>query len=363
MALAPIKRRRWQLFCLIALAFVAWWLAAMFNAQQRLRSQPPLPTATTFLSDQVTAMPRKLWNLSLGSDGFVYGSRGPELLRIVPGGEEVESLHVFEQAISAIHQSTFGLLMVATDSDRWDNNRLCRIYRMDEGGGFKLIKTIERGVALPWSISSDSAGRIFVGEYGPQQQGSAKTVWRSDDGGDSWAVSYQALDQDKTHIHRVAVDPYTDDVWVTVGDGKNRAMLRSQDHGETWQQLRDDQSTGVAFTEDAIYWGRDEKGDAGITQYDRASGRFSNVLKLVKLGNFGGSIYSMTSSDDGTVYAATMKYAEQEHVASLWAGRNQQWQPLAFIDSEAGRGTGLETVAGPDKEGWIYITGFKIKTR
>ncbi len=346
-----------RLVFVVAIAALIMVVVNRYNNQQ-----PTLPIADTILDERVYSTSFKLWKLSLGTDGTVYGARAHELYRVIDNGNQIEPLYQFDDPITGIHQTASGLLIVATDKGRWSSTTPSRIYRSRDGGSqFEWVKTIESGTVLHWSISSDAEDRIFLGEYGPQQVGMSKTVWRSSDQGDSWQVVFSAPNRDKVHIHRVAVDPYTEDVWVTVGDGKNRVMQRSQDHGDSWQQMARDQSLGVVFLPDAIYWGRDEKGNPGVTRFDRRTQKFGNALQLDERGNFGGSIYTMTSDSSGAIYAATMKYADQDHVASVWRGLADQWQPLMYLGSEADVGTAMETLAGPDKEGWIYLTGYKIR--
>jgi hypothetical protein len=112
-------------------------------------------------------------------------------------------------------------------------------------------------------------------------------------------------------VHRVAVDPYNGDVWVTVGDGKkNRGTFRSTDGGNTWQKVRVSQATAVVFTADGIYWGEDvTEGEISLTH--RLDGKTATGFKVANLGKY--------------------------------------------------EGVGLETIAGPDRDGWLYVRGFRIR--
>ena len=106
------------------------------------------------------------------------------------------------------------------------------------------------------SISSDQ-DFLYIGEYGPKQPGLSKNVWRYNVSSGEWKVIFQAPVHSESHIHRVAVDPYTTNLWVTVGDTrKNRGVFMSKDQGVSWTQARDSQATGVAFSADRIYWGK-----------------------------------------------------------------------------------------------------------
>ncbi len=327
------------------------------------RNIPVLPVVTEVLSPDIVESNFRLGNLTLGGTGRVYGSRGDVLHRVTADGQRTEVVNSLPARISAIHERADGLLVVATDDDHWDPRKPCTIYRsMDGGQSFEQVKQIEGGAVLWWSLDSDSEGRLFMGEYGPQGQGMSKTLWRSLDDGASWQEVYRAPDQDKVHLHRVAVDPWTDEIWLTVGDGGNRNMLRSSDHGETWIQVERLQATAVAFAEDAIFWGRDKKGKPGVLRYDRQSGRFSTWFNPRSRGNYAGSIYDMAYLPGGYLIVPFMKYPDQPHVASVWRGdANGEWTLILQLASEQGEGAGLTTVAGPDRDGWVYMSGYQFR--
>jgi hypothetical protein len=321
-----------------------------------------LPVATEVFSSRLVPSSFWLGNLTLGGQGSVYGTRGKALHRIIDNGSATAILHTFDHNISAIHERADGLMIVVTDNDPKDPKKPCRIYRSyDEGMSFELLKTIEGGTILWWSIDSDRDGRLYIAEYGPQQKDMSKTLWRSHDDGSSWQAIYHAPDNTETHLHRIAVDPYTDDLWLTMGDGKNRAMLKSSDHGAHWQKIKRLQATAVAFGPNAIYWGKDQKDHPGILRYDRKSKRFKYYFKPDKYGNYGGSIYDMLRLPSGELVAPFLKYPNQEHVASVWIGRGKNWKPMLHLASEHGKGAGLETIAGPDNAGWVYLSGYQFK--
>jgi len=326
------------------------------------RNAPALPVETKIYSSNLIPSNFYLKNLSLGGTGTVYGSLGNKLYRVVEQGQDKQQIHRFSSTISAIHERDDGLLVVATDDDHWDPQKPCRIYRSsDAGETFDQVKTIQGGAALHWSIDSDRAGRIYLAEYGPQKVGMSKTLWRSDDDGTHWRAIYKAPDKDKIHLHRIAVDPYTDDLWLTAGDGTHRAMLTSNDHGESWRQVERLQSTAVAFTEHAIFWGRDKKGKPGVLRYDRHTQNFKTEFNPRSHGNFGGSVYELLYLPSGELIVPFVKYPDQTHVATVWRGRpDGEWNMLIQLASEQGKAAGFGTIAGPDKHGWVYMPGYQL---
>ncbi len=345
-----------------SLSVLALLIAGSLFVLNQYFSRPALPSATQILSPAVQKSKFWLNRLHLGTDGQVYGAKADALYTIEEDGSKTKFLYRFKQPITGIHQRKDGLLIVATDEDYWDATKPCYVYRSsDNGQTFERIKTIEQGAAIWWSISSDRAGRIYLAEYGPQQKGMSKTLWRSDDNGDTWVSIYQAPDENKIHLHRVAVDPYTDTIWLTLGDGKHRAMLKSVDHGSNWQHVARLQATAVAFGPKAIYWGKDEKGSSGVLRYDRQTEQFDDYFMPRKFGNYGGSIYDLLRLDSGELIVPFMKYADQSHLASVWRGKDDIWAPLLQLAGQTGIGSGLPTIAGPDLDGWVYLPGYQIK--
>lgn len=324
---------------------------------------PTLPAATRVVSSALQASHFNLPILVLGGRGAVYGARGGKLYRLGGHGREAALMFTFPDHVTAIHERKDGLLIVITDNDQWDPQKPCRVYRSsDAGKTFEQVKQIDGGSALWWSITSDRDGRLYLAEYGPQKKGMSKNLWRSDDDGGTWRVIFQAPDRDKVHLHRIAVDPFSDELWLTVGDGRNRMMLTSRDHGEHWQEIERLQATAVAFDQDAIYWGMDRKGEPGVLRYDRDSGQFSTLFDPSSRGNYGGSVYDMVGLPDGGLVVPFMKYPDQDHVASVWQRQpDGEWRPLLELASERGKGSGFNTVAGPDNDGWVYMPGYQFK--
>ncbi|MFT5115738.1 MAG: photosystem II stability/assembly factor-like uncharacterized protein [Parasphingorhabdus sp.] len=328
-----------------------------------LQEQDPLPVETKILDDRVMPVDYKLGIFSLNpATKTVYGARGVELYRINENGDQITLVNRFSDKINAIHFASSGLY-VATDNNHWEAEKPCRIYRSVDGGqSFKQIWTMQDSSVLWWSITSNSKGDVFLGEYGPRDIGISKRVWRSTNEGETWQVVFQADNNDRLHIHRVIVDPFTDDIWITVGDGsKNRGAFVSRDGADSWQRLLDTQATSIIFTSNAVYFGEDHRKYGRVSRYDRDSGQYEEVFQAADFGNYGGSVYDLGLGDGGNVYVPTMKYDNQDHIASLWTGRGDKWKLLLRLESHAGKATGLSTIAGPDSSGLMYVTGYKIR--
>ncbi len=324
-----------------------------------------LPAQSRVVAGDVHSVDYVLRNLTLSPDGTVLGSYGRKIYRITDNGDRLEFVNELPAIIQAIHVTQSGDVLVSTDDNIHSAARACKIYLADSDiRRFELIKTIKGGSAIWWSLASNKKGQFFAGEYGPRKEAFSNTVWSFDRGQSRWSPVFIAPQKKHTHIHRVAVDPFTDDLWMSMGDGPDsRGVFRSRDSGDTWERIIDSQAPSVAFTKDAIYWGEDSGKGGIIFRYERATQKTEQVLDVSDFGSYGGSIYDMTVDADGMVYAATMKYADQNHVATLWKGKDKKWQLVMEFESQPGKAVDVGTIAGPDKNGWIYVTGYKIRNK
>jgi hypothetical protein len=342
------------------------WVAALAALLWLLGCKPAehLPVEARIESGGVEPLNVDLSLFANGLDGYVFAAQGATLVRLINGGRTLEPLYRFDDPIAGIHTTPSGLVLVSTTRDHWDSTAPCRVFiSRDRAHSFELTKEIDRpgGCALWWSFASSADGTLYLGEYGPRQDGMSKTVWRSRDGGRSWQPVFHAPLNDNAHVHRVAVDPYTGHVWVTVGDGSpNHGVFRSTDGGDTWNKVRASQATGVAFSEQGIYWGEDMS-DGEISFTSRNNGATDRVLRVSDRGSYGGSVYDLAIGRSGRVYAPFMKYPNQNHIATLWSGSGPEWKLLLRLASRPGEGVNVPTIAGPDRDGWLYISGYRIR--
>jgi hypothetical protein len=294
--------------------------------------------------------------------GCAYGKRGGVLYRSDDRFETAYVIHEFDSIIAGMYVMPNGMLFVSTDDDTHDRAKECRIWRSSDGGGtFVQVKTIVEGCALNWSFASDRENTLYMGEYGPKMPDCSKTVWRTRDYGDTWEASLRLPNVEGIHVHVVAVDPYTDYVWAVNGDIGYDGTWVSEDHGATWKKVRENEApTSVVFTEDAIWWGED--GDWGtITRYDRATGEYRTAVVASEHGNYGGSVYAMTRGKSGLFYACMVKYSRQPHTPALWAGDGVEWQPVLPVAVPRNEDGGFTTIGGPDRDGWFYVEGYRIR--
>ena len=279
------------------------------------------------------------------------------LVRLDWSGIQATPVHTFGNPIMGIHCTGDGTMFVSTDYDHRSPDYPCSLFRSVDGArSFAFVKELPTGAALWWSMAHDRDNHLYVGEYGPYAPGMANRVWKTTDNGDSWRVVFEAPPRYGIHIHRVAVDPYTNDVWVTHGDAEV-GTYRSRDGGLSWSFVRASKATAAAFTEDAIYWGEDDS--LGIvTRYDRKTGEFDPVLVVSQRGHYGGSVFDMTIGPSGQVYVPFKRYFVHSHVPSIWVGRDREWRLLQELEEPR---TGASHITPPDRNGYMYFMHHRIR--
>ncbi|MBI2501818.1 MAG: hypothetical protein HYW07_01125 [Candidatus Latescibacteria bacterium] len=324
-------------------------------AKLALDSTRPLPEV------EIRRVKYSLGFFAVSPAGQAFGAADNTLYRIVDQGDRIEAVHSFADPIQGLHFLPNGYLFVSIDQDRWNPDKPCRIYRStDQGLSFERVRTLRASCALWWSFASDSQNNLYLGEYGPRDRGLSKKVWKSADLGRTWKVVLQIPDVDGAHVHRVAVDPYTGDIWVTNGDGPHEAIYVSRDGGQRWFWQRFSQATSVVFTPEAIIWGEDTY-EGAVTRYDRQAGIYEKTLSANLEGNYGGSVYDMARGRSGLIYVPMMKYADQTHRPSLWVGDGRRWRLLLDLGSKRGRFAGFVQISLPDQWGYLYVDRYKIR--
>jgi len=317
---------------------------------------------STALAQRIYKTPEALLSTVSGPGNTVYGKSGQTLYVSTDGMQTKSSLYRFNDIITGLYCMLDGTLFVATDNGTFDAEAPCYIWRSRDGGlSFDKVKDLGGASALNWSFASDSKKNIYVGEYGAKPGAVSRRVWKSSDFGESWEAVFYAPKSDSVHVHVVAVDPYTDNLWVSNGDTGFSGLHVSEDQGASWTTVREGvQPTSVAFTRDAIFWGED--GEAGIiSRYDRLTGTFSEEFVASDRWEYGGSVYAMTAGADGYVYASMVRYPGKKYKAAVFAGRNGVWHAIHDFDIDYVAGQGFTTMSSRSGDGYIYLDGYRIK--
>lgn len=338
-------------------------LLVLLACTQYSNSLQPPHDAEIF-SDAIQPVAYHLQRFTIDSRGQAYAAGGNTLYKIDSINDQLSEIFEFDAAILGFHITDGDLFIISTDNSHWRESVPCNIYVSDNyGKDFTRIKQIYGGCPVWMSISSDET-HVYIGEYGPKKPNLSKTVWAYNPDSGEWRIVFQAELESEAHIHRVAVDPFTGNLWVTVGDSqKNRGVFLSKDKGASWTQVLDSQATAVAFLADRIFWGEDKKNYGGIFSSTTDGDRPVSVFNARAHGNFAGSIYELLVLPDGALLAPIMKYPENNNLASLWYSDGMDWQLLMIFESLPGQGKDTSSIAGPDKNGFILLTGYKINWR
>lgn len=108
------------------------------------------------------------------------------------------------------------------------------IRSTDNGTSWDTTLTYKDDTSATWNIAEDTLDNLYIGEYSTGDESEERaTVWKSTDDGVSWDTIY--YDASMRHCHAVGVDPYSNHLYVALGEGG--FFLRSTDQGTTWDTL------------------------------------------------------------------------------------------------------------------------------
>ena len=209
-----------------------------------------------------------------------------------------------------------------------------------------------------WKMAEDSSGRLYVGEYGGAWSDTCAYVYRSIDGGDTWAEVYSC---DCRHVHFVSVDPHTDIVYAAIGDGPGRQRLvRSIDAGETWEVIRSQdclaQPTSVAFAPGVRLFGSDCGGSTVNSIYSTADDETFET-QLLLTGESDAYVWDMSRNAEGCTYAGTKAKLPGGSRIALYGtyGAGPTWHPVKEF-GVLPEWCGVSDLSRFDSEGWAYCT-------
>jgi hypothetical protein len=155
------------------------------------------------------------------------------------------------------------------------------------------------------------------------------SLYRSDDGCESFRVVHEFPSGEVRHIHHVTWDPFDGSLLMGTGDANPECRLaRSLDGGLTWQTLGGGsqhwRSVSVSLRPEALYWGTDAGSDTGlhrnhVMRFARATSRLEKVSEIQ------GPCHGNATLADGTLLVSTGVEGgrnEQDRKAHVWASRD-----------------------------------------
>ena len=187
---------------------------------------------------------------------------------------------------------------------------------------------VGRGI-LTYGFKSLGDREIYWGEYFRNAARGPVKIYRSGDQGMSWEVVREFEAGFTRHIHSIQQDPFTNKLWICMGDLDHESRIGWSDDGfksisyigsgkQMWR------SSHVVFTEEAVYWGTDSGFDdsAGIYRWDKSNMEFERIQESP------GAILFGTRLENGSLVFSTDREGfpiEQDHLTRLFVlGRNGQ---------------------------------------
>lgn len=155
-------------------------------------------------------------------DGVMYGDYSGNIVMSSDGWATIKRLVDIGERIGCVYITTNGTLIVGTRSDQGS------VYRITPDGKMDLVLMHKRGIyARGWSINGHGS-RVVIGAYGTKSatntEDNGREVYLSVDDGQTFNLIFETPALQGTHVHAVAVDAVTNDVWVSNGDSPTSSL-------------------------------------------------------------------------------------------------------------------------------------------
>ncbi len=212
-------------------------------------------------------------------------------------------------------------------------------------------------------MSEDSLGNLYLGEYTVSSQQGCAIVYKSEDEGLTWTKILNASEygtNPSKHTHLVAVDPYTDYIYVSTGEATNGAkLLRSKDYGVSWTLLGEAnhrwQPIVAEFSPDHIFFGADSGSTLAINRFDKSTDIMEdfNVSEEYTLT----SMHSSLKIDDNTYLFGTQAKNKTYNAVMLYTENSgDDWYYVYRLNKSLGSNSGVFTqMSKADNEGYVYV--------
>ena len=155
-----------------------------------------------------------------------------------------------------------------------------------------------------WTMCQDRDGYLYAGVYCHTQR-YAPRIYRSTDGGLTWVdyFNFSTILPNGHHIHSIIFNDYNNALYCIVGEVNT--VLKSNDHGTTWENLNvvceGDKGSAMIAVKDGVIIGSDGAYDCQLSKL------YSDDKTVKTVGSFwANTIFAIRKSDvTGWIYAFT----------------------------------------------------------
>ena len=261
-------------------------------------------------------------------------------------------------------ENSDGLLMSMGNDTNWTFISPFVCNSTSSTGGNGLANATYWGHGL----SEDSSGNLYLGEYSTGDNSyNCSFIHKSTDNGLSWNIVYNSTDYGvpARHVHLVQVDPYTDYIYATQGDGYESAILiRSIDGGETWTTLQSETSDGwsdgvdaqyttAIFTEDYRIFGTDAHNPNKLV-------RTSDDINFEDIYNLSGSedcyLWRAFKDNNGKIYESTVSESTGNFCGLLVSSDDgTTWNKILDVGTTSAVFKGISSLSNFDSTNKAYL--------
>jgi hypothetical protein len=320
---------------------------------------------------------KKYVPMSVGDDNYLYGLNhgNKRMIRSNDGFESIESGYdFFGNGIGVpefVTKTPTGYLVYVNHND----GLTASVWHSDSfTDGFEKVLDLTNGyvaggfIPRPWH--NIERGIVMVAEYSTEKDITRyPRAWISRDGGLTWKMIDQLKDKDPStnfHYHAMCYDPWQSRIYLSNGDQVNAELKYSDDWGETWHKIEDDNTQPTLLEPmakrvvscpdafDVVSINTIEKqvnNDFTIKPFMRKAIKISNIPAY---GNFGkGPVGGLVGSDEMYITFSESGSGVKKCFIVATGDGGESWHLVATLEPNNGNGLARGLVSDPNT-GYMY---------